>query len=204
MNNHYTFKIKTWIWYNSLGWLLGMILLLGIAILGEALFAEKLRGGQSVIGIGLGTGMGFMQWRYLKKFYNWPITWLWYSMLGFSGMYLFYDLLSIQFELKPEKVLPVVTLLAGAMSGYLQQHYILKGRMKKPKAWILINAFSWFAVHLLTGALFLLQLKENEFLPRAIILTLAFTFILIGGPLIGLFSSYYFTKIQNSTSVSEN
>ena len=48
-----------WIWLTTAGWFIGILLIVGLAMLGEIiLHAKEESGGQAAVGIGMGTGVG--------------------------------------------------------------------------------------------------------------------------------------------------
>ena len=79
MQNIGHFKLKSWLINNSLGWVISMIVMLVLALLGDLFKVVGFKGSQCIIGIGLGCGMGFMQWQYLKRIYGFSSKWFWFS-----------------------------------------------------------------------------------------------------------------------------
>lgn len=195
MENFNNFNYSRWTLFNAIGWLIGIVLIFGIAIIGE-ISGIGPKDGQCIIGIGIGAGVGLMQWQFLKVHFSFPSAWFWFSFLGFSTVYILFDILSVFLPLKPETSLPFASLIGAALSGYLQSHYILQKRFSNSWAWIFVNAGVWLFVHLLTSVLFLFN-SSNFFNQRKTFqLVLAFVYLLIGGPIIGLLSGKYFKNLK--------
>ena len=65
------FKLKRWVLFTTYGWMIGILIVVSLAALSEAVFNIKDEsGGQAVVGIGMGAGVGMMQWLVLRKNLN--------------------------------------------------------------------------------------------------------------------------------------
>lgn len=174
--------LSRWIAYNIAGWILGIVLLIGFASVGELVGGADI-GGQAAIGIGMGTGVGFMQWRILKNEFPSPQKWLWFSIFGFSFSYILFDVLSLLIPMKPEIFTPFATAIGAILTGWLQYKYVLEPVYMDSKKWMYFNFSGWVLAHLLTFGFVALNLPIAQIFPRVITIILAFLFILIGGPI---------------------
>src|SRR5687767_5123511 len=78
-----------WIIWTSMGWILGIML---VIVLSVPLDNEGAKDLQLFVGVGMGTGVGFTQWMLLKKFYRISINWLFFSLAGMGSAFLLLEL----------------------------------------------------------------------------------------------------------------
>ena len=182
-----TLSVKTWTVYTGIGWLIGVALVL---LIGIPLDSLKIVG-QAMIGIGMGVGIGLMQWLVLRKHIKINSNWFWFSLLGLGIPYILFDVLSAYTGLKTEYYLPIATALGGLLSGYLQYRFILSKISGNAKNWILYSCVGWLLAHLVTVLLFI----TNNSIPKNIALPLAFVYILIGGPILGIITGHSMISI---------
>jgi hypothetical protein len=173
-----TLSVKTWTVYTSIGWLIGVALVL---LIGIPLDSLKIVG-QAMVGIGMGAGIGLMQWLVLRKHIKINSNWFWFSLLGLGIPYILFDIFSEFTGLKTEYYLPIATALGGLFSGYLLYRFILSKIAGNAKNWILYSFMGWLLAHLVTVLLFI----TNNSIPRYIAIPLAFVYVLIGGPILGM------------------
>lgn len=173
-----TLSVKTWTIYSCIGWLIGVALVL---LIGIPLDSLKIVG-QAMIGIGMGAGMGLMQWLVLRKQNKTGIIWLWFSIIGLGIPYILFDVLAALTGLMSEYYLPIATAGGGLLCGYLQYRFILSKISGNAKNWILYSGVGWLLAHLVTVLLFI----TNNSIPKYFALPLAFVYILIGGPILGI------------------
>ena len=116
-----------WIWLTTAGWFIGILLIVGLAMLGEIiLHAKDESGGQAAVGISMGTGVGLMQWVVLRRYLESVQKWLWFSIFGFTLSYVSFDLIAtnINLAIKAEVALPIATTLGALISSWLQYKFI--------------------------------------------------------------------------------
>lgn len=174
--------------FTSAGWLLGILLVVGLAVLGEVVLQlEEGSGGQAAVGIGMGAGVGFMQWMAIRNHLTSAQRWFWFSLIGFSHAYVFLDLLAanVNVEIKPEMATPLATAAGAFISGWLQYKFVLKKITPKAIHWIAYTTLSWVSAHILTSGIVLVYAKFTADIPRAIVFILVLSFLCIGGPLVG-------------------
>jgi hypothetical protein len=167
--------LNKWILYSSGGWLIGVLL---VILLGTFL-------DNAAVGIGMGAGVGIVQWIALKQHASMKAKWFLFSIVGLGIPFLLFSLASGTILLiKPETYIPIATLLGALLAGWLQYRFILKQTYEDAANWILMNCLGWTAAAVITfvGYLFI------SYLPRAVSLPLAFILLVIGGPILGLIS----------------
>ncbi len=199
--NHNTLKpltLKRWVWFTALGWLTGFACTMLIIFLFEALHI----GNQSMIGIGMGAGVGLIQALLLKRYQLSGKHWFWSTFIGMSVPYLLYDLVSLFISMRPETILPIATALGGLLAGTLQYYTVLKPHPGSSRYWILLTAVGWLLAH---G--FLLFLFANEKLkqlevPVILILVFAISCILSGGPILGLITGKSMVKVVQQQTLN--
>src|SRR5690349_15382753 len=111
-------SISKWIKFTFFGWFVGMMLILILSGFLDSIGIEKF---QFYIGVGMGGGVGLMQWIVLRKVYPIKLEWLWTSVLGLGIPFLFFDFWS-HYSGYPlgEKYLPISMALGSLLIGVLQ------------------------------------------------------------------------------------
>jgi len=174
----------TWVGFTTAGWFTGFAFTLLIGLPLEALGI----GNQSMIGIGMGAGVGLLQARLLGRYGISGKIWFWTSFIGMSIPYILYDLLAEKIKMRPEEVLPIITAIGSLLVGGLQYNYQLKSISKKSKSWIALTCLGWTLAHILLNALDFNFIKQLT-LPVSFNVLLAVALIVGGGPVLGLFTS---------------
>lgn len=174
----------TWVGFTTAGWFTGFAFTLLIGLPLEALGI----GNQSMIGIGMGAGVGLLQARLLGRYGISGKIWFWTSLIGMSIPYILYDLLAEKIKMRPEEVLPIITAIGSLLVGGLQYNYQLKSISKKSKSWIALTCLGWTLAHILLNALDFNFIKQLT-LPVSFNVLLAVALIVGGGPVLGLFTS---------------
>lgn len=187
--------VSRWTLQTTVGWFIGFVLIISLGIVSE----NAGIGDQSIVGIAMGFGVGFMQWFLLKKISPIGKSWMWFSTMGLSVPFILYDILGPQFNLRPESALPFATALGALLAGWLQYRYILAAISPKSKRWIVYNCIGWLIPCLLAMSL---DLVNRIHPPEYIGIPLAFIFILGGGPILGLLTGRTIVAIL-SLSVME-
>jgi hypothetical protein len=187
--------VLKWTLLTWAGWAAGIALIIGLGTLNEA--AGISPEGQSVVGIGMGAGVGFMQWLALRKHVRSSHRWIWFSILGFSIAYILCDVILYFAGFHPDYFIILGTAAGALITGWLQYKYILRDISPFAKSWIAYCFLAWMLAHLLTMGAFLSNFRINDYIPRFLAITLAFIFILIGGPLLGFISGRRIVFILN-------
>lgn len=189
-----------WIWLTTAGWFIGIILVVGFAMLGEIILHTKDEsGGQAAVGIGMGTGVGLMQWVILRKYWKSVQKWLWFSIIGFTLSYVSFDLIAanINLAIKPEVALLIATALGAFISSWLQYKFILRNITSKASNWITYNTIAWLLAHLITSGMVLINMKTSLNIPKGIIVVVAIFFLTIGGPILGFITGRFIVPVIN-------
>lgn len=143
-------------------------------------------------------GMGIMQWIALKRYRINGGKWVLSSAAGFTISFLLLDGLSYFLNLKPEVGLPFATALGSFISGWLQYHFILADISNKGKKWVVYCVLGWVLAALAEQGVYSLPIKHFH-LPRYVDISIAFLFILIGGPVMGLITGPTIVDILKSS-----
>ena len=108
------FNSSKWIKSTFVGWILGVVFIL---VFSGALESVGIHHMQFYLGFSMGLGVGLIQWFYLRKLVSINLRWVFFSALGLSIPFFFFDLLpSIVI---PHKLVVCIGMGAG-LSGFLQ------------------------------------------------------------------------------------
>jgi MFS family permease len=131
-----SFTVGQWTRSTFLGWLLGIFLIISLSSLLDSMGIE---GMQFYLGLGMGAGVGFLQWLHLRKFITASKRWIWFSVAGMGIPFIILDLLlPTTFVQK----LPVGVALGAIVTGFLQ-FLILKDYSKQAHIWIWTSVIGW-------------------------------------------------------------
>ena len=195
-----------WIWLTTAGWFIGILLVVGFAMLGEIiLHAKDESGGQAAVGIGMGTGVGLMQWVVLRRYLESVQKWLWFSIIGFTLSYVSFDLIATNIDLaiKAEVALPFATTLGALITSWLQYRFILRNITSKASNWIAYNTIAWLLAHLITSGLILINMKASFDIPKVINAVVALFFLTVGGPILGFITGRFIVPVINKQTPNE-
>ncbi len=108
-----------WLRASALGWLLGIGLVLGLALLWDLFGGEA----QFMVGLGMGTGVGYLQARVLR---NWIRSWgRWWvaTVIGMGAPFVLHDFLRLSSVQIPAS-LPLLVVAGGLLTGLIQQNLL--------------------------------------------------------------------------------
>lgn len=128
----------SWVRATWLGWLLGVPIIILLALIGEAI---GIGGAQVLVGVGMGTGIGFMQGRVIKGILHNSTPWLWSCIIGLGAPFLMMDISKVVGWNLPYSLLLSIT-LGGLLAG-IWQALILRSRLRKTALWIVTSALGW-------------------------------------------------------------
>lgn len=190
MNTSSVKPITIWSWTlnNLLGWLIGFALIMSVGILLDGLHIVN----QSMIGIGMGAGVGLMQNRIISKHLEVKGKWFWCTFIGMSIPYILFDLLSPVFKIITEETLPVATSIGGLLIGMFQYQFILKDKVPNSKSWILFSCLGWACAHMvLIFFAYFVDYRSMNHLDIPIFFKVApvVLVILSGGPIMGVITA---------------
>lgn len=176
-------KTALWIKVNFWGWLLGVILLIILSSILDPCGIENM---QFYIGIGMGAGVGFTQWRLLKKFNDLSLAWFYFSLLGMGLSFLVFD-----FLMDKEVVykLPLSVAFGGLTIGCLQ-YQLLKKQTANAIQWIPASTLGWTLSALSTMLINLtMQIKVSGYM-NLVMALLNLSLILVGGVVLGWVTAF--------------
>ena len=136
MSSQSELTLKQWIIASFIGWLAGVVLTSG------SFDAIGLEGFQFYIGISMGAGVGFFQWRKLPH-ERIGSEWIWSTMFGMGIPFLLFDLIKhfTGFSFG-ENYLPVCITI-GAVLTSVWQTQILKRNDTAAQSWLWICLAGW-------------------------------------------------------------
>lgn len=140
-----TITITRWIGSTSLGWVLSVIFILLLSGIFDDI---GINGYQCYVGIGVGMGVGFMQWLTLRKRAGFSSRWLWYTIIGVGTPFLLFDLLKHlgHYDFGDHYLLYSVSL--GGLSVGIMQSLLLRHHTSKAVIWIPMSLIAWIAAGL--------------------------------------------------------
>lgn len=128
----------SWIRATWLGWLLGIPIIIVFALIGEAI---HIGGAQVLVGAGMGTGIGLMQGRVIRRLLQKSALWICSCIVGLGAPFLFTDISKVVGWNFPYS-LPLAIVLGGLIVGSWQA-LILRSRLPKTGLWIVASALGW-------------------------------------------------------------
>ncbi len=120
--------IIRWILASFLGWLLGLIITIVLAVSLEAISGG---GAQFMVGLGIGAGVGYMQGRVLKDKLANMLAWVWASTIGMGLPFILWDISSLAGSGLPFSM-PLCVAIGSLIVGILQWRLL---QPLSPKAW---------------------------------------------------------------------
>ena len=183
------FTLKKWVTATFLGWLIGFTLIVVLAVILDTIGIGNV---QFFVGTGMGLGVGFMQWRILKRFFNGDKKWIWYAVLGLTIPFLFFDIISLLFSYSSGSYfIPLSTGLGGLIAGLLQFR-ILRTYYPKAKFWIYASFLGWVSAALTVVIMDFISLLN---IANWIGFSINITLILGGGVVLGLITGLFLRNI---------
>jgi hypothetical protein len=127
-----------WIGATTLGWLLGLLLLVALATAWNGATGGE---AQWMVGVSMGAGVGFLQARALRSWLPRPRRWLVASTVGMGIPFLLWDTGSL-LGIRGVFSLPSCILLGGLLAGILQER-LLRSRFPRSLLWIPTSIVAW-------------------------------------------------------------
>lgn len=178
-----------WIKATAIGWLSGIILVLLLAMVFEGMGIHSM---QFFMGIGMGAGVGFMQWHVLRKILAINKNWILAAVTGMSVPFLLFDLLQIfaGVKLGPDYILYSVS-IAALLTGILQS-LILKKFTPAANLWVAANIMGWIAA---TLTFLSINYTKQVFSNNLVIFFVNIAVMLAGGFVFGFITWMFLKKI---------
>src|SRR5690349_17833965 len=130
------FTLPRWIKATFLGWIVGVLL---IVLLSSLLDSFDIEGMQFYLGVGMGAGVAFFQWRVLRKFIPLDTRWIWFSVSGMGIPFVIMDFLMPT----PGSQKLVISISVCALVTGIIQYFLLKQSSPKSQIWIPANFLGW-------------------------------------------------------------
>lgn len=127
----------SWTRATTLGWLVGLVLVVAIAMVWDMLGG----GAQFMVGVGMGAGVGYLQARVTRTWTGRIQPWLWTSTIGMGVPFVLWDVASGT-AMKALFSLPLCVLLGGALTGVLQRP-LLRPHFERTSWWIPACVVGW-------------------------------------------------------------
>ena len=134
-----TFWIR-WVRNSTLGWLFGLVVVIGLAVLGDIVTSG---GGESqlIVGVGIGLGVGLGQGRLLRAWLGRSTGWAISSVVGMGALFIVHDLATATGYAFPFSLPPYV-LLGGLVTG-LWEALLLRRVSARAPWWPVISTLGW-------------------------------------------------------------
>lgn len=159
-----------WVLACTLGWLLGFVLVVGLALMLELVGASL----QVIVGLGMGVGVGLAQARVLGEHVSSRACWVGSSAVGLTLPFLAWDVGAL-FGAGEWFSLPVCVGLGLPIVGLLQARCL----RRRSLWWVLIGAIGWAV------PVALIAISDMPTLPVLLRAILSFGGMLFGGVLLG-------------------
>ena len=139
--------LRRWVTATWLGWLLGIPCVVALALLGEAV---GIGGSQTLVGLGMGAGIGLLQSRALRDVVPARSAWIAATVVGLAAPFLLTDVanaagLDLAYSLR------VCVVVGGLLVGTWQA-LLLRTRLRAAWTWIAASAVGWTLAAALAGA----------------------------------------------------
>lgn len=180
--------IVRWTTSTFWGWLLGIVLIVGLSSLLDSMGIEDM---QFYVGLGMGAGVGYAQWLLLRKHIPMSKNWIWFSAAGMGIPFIILDLLLTKsFTYK----MPLGVVLGAILVGFLQFR-LLKRHSEKANLWIWSSIAGWTL-----GVLAVLTIDYTKQLPpylssNLLLALINLLLILLGGIILGVITGIALKKI---------
>ena len=179
--------LLSWIKITIYGWLLGFVFIVLLAFGGEALGLGEF---QFFIGIAIGAGVGYMQGRFLKIYFDIDWKWVVVSSASMGLSFAFFDLArtfsTIEYNL-------FYSVALGGLLVSVAQYYILRLFFKNSLLWIPVSWLAWMAAG---GLVRLTELIDILGLPGLVSAIIVLVILTIGASaLLGLITGLGLKRI---------
>lgn len=182
------FVLKRWTKSIFLGWLLGVILIITLSSFLDSIGIQNM---QFYLGIGMGTGVGLVQWVALRKIVALNVNWVWLSALGMGIPFVVLDLLLSGTNMYK----PLFGISLGSLTLGLMQYSILKKYSKKAYLWI-FGCFAGWTLAVSTVFMINFTMRLANILSSNLVLAfINLSLILAGGIVLGLVTGITLKKM---------
>ena len=197
MSQRVSISVGFWIGITFIGWFLGVVVLLIISSVLEAVSEQSF---QFQIGTGIGIGMGLVQYFILRKRMGIGFEWFWASVIGIGLPYLVFDIIhfSTGWKVTSNYTMFVGGPLSGLFSGLLYYRILLKHQHQKAHLFFMSNVLGWI---ISVASVKMIDLTDyaNNHAPYVLFLNLFL--ILFGGFALGTLNGFALKVIQKNNPV---
>jgi len=130
--------LRRWVRASSLGWLLGIPLIVVLALAGGAV---GIGGAQALVGAGMGLGVGLLQSRALQPLLGRRAPWLVATTVGLTLPFLAADLARLAEW--PFRYSLAGCVVAGGVLAGVAQAALLRPRLPRTGVWVLASVLGW-------------------------------------------------------------
>lgn len=191
-----TFQTKSWIMACFWGWLIGIVLILLLSGMLEALGTEDL---QFYVGLGMGAGVGLAQWLWLKRRFPVAPLWILLSALGMCLPFLLMDFMPVP---DGSYKLPLSVVLGGLITGRLQSQ-LLKKETALAAGWMMGSLLAWSLSSVAVLLVNFTMMLKAEGILNLLLAFLNLMLILLGGVVLGFVSGKVLKRILAEPSVAK-
>ena len=124
--------LKRWALATFGGWLLGIVAMI---LLDEIADVMQHRGNQFAVGLGMGWGVGFAQWRVAREWFGATSNWMWISTVAMGMPFLLTDVGALSWAGSERSLLFLNVALGASLLGLLEWR-ILRSRSRRAHWWI--------------------------------------------------------------------
>lgn len=185
-------SLTRWMLFNSLGWIIGVIVSILLAELVEFIKLEFLG-----FGLGLGMGTALMQWFVGRRYMAIGIRWVWFGIVGIGGSFFFVDVCMLMASMlgynnnldgTPAAVVIGLAAAVGSLfTGILQERMLQRLYPSARIRWSQSTLIGWTTTAILVAVY--VGLTIHFHVARTLASGLAnIVVIMSGGPIIGYFT----------------
>lgn len=127
-----------WLRATSLGWLIGIPLIVALALLGEGV---GIGGAQTLVGAGMGAGVGLMQGLVMRGILPGWTPWFWSCVAGLGLPFLVTDIAKAIGRELPYSLYPAIAL--GGLAAGAWQALLLRRRSRGAGWWVGASLLGW-------------------------------------------------------------
>ncbi|GHN01632.1 hypothetical protein WSM22_31210 [Cytophagales bacterium WSM2-2] len=184
-----TFSKTRWTAVTFAGWFLGVILILLLSGLLDAAGIEHM---QFYLGLGMGAGVGFAQWLYLRKKSTIGKNWIWSSALGMGIPFVVMDFLFP--DIGSYKLF--FSVMLGALSTAVWQFSILRGHFSNVKLWVIFCFCGWFIGVATVFSVDYTNNLKSHISSNLLLALINLILILAGGVLLGIVTGIGMSRLK--------
>lgn len=185
--------MRVWIKATSLGWLVGIPVIAGLALLGELL---HLGGAQSLVGLGMGLAVGGAQSQALPATLPLRHRWILPTAVGLVLPFLVYDI-AVRLGHPLPYSLPYAVALGGLLVG-IGQVLLLRPRPGASFTWVFATLAGWCLAAAAVGFADRLRLGQRLHGPAGLVLYLGL--LGLGGLLLGTVTGPFLDRLTPSNA----